>query len=566
MNCNDHVVTSSGSYGIRVMDQVVVKNCEVQNTTSAAFLLQDSAQAIACLATNNEAHGFKLEDNAQAESCRALNNSTLASHYGFTLKNNAQVMNSHVEGSSSGVLAENHSQVTDCTVIGDNPNESNSYGFNLDGHAQIQGGTASGRYYGIWMSTSTTAEGTRVENNRTGLQMYFYSRADSITASNNRTGFIVMGTHGAELWHSTASNNYFGFVMGHIGSSPNVGVVGDCLAIQNQRAFQTSDQATIINSVAVDNRYGFRLGGQSQVLSTQDCENCQFTQSAAIRNERASYQGDFYGPGDGFYLQDEASVGGDRPTLSLQNGDHGFTLLGAASIENVIARNNGGSAILVDAGSDATVAPTVNTGSSFCDSDASDLFFMDDDPENSISISGSFIAESIQGDYQVPEGETLELVECPEAGNTTLTHPEGWGLVSLPVFVDTPQLTDLFPTAIENTLYSFADNGFVPETELTPGAGYFVRFTGPSQSTQPTQSILYTTQEVTEGWNLIGGLSVPVAKENIVDPSGVLILNSLYTLDNGSYQAATELEPGKGYWVRAERPGIISLVGVPALD
>ena len=73
-----------------------------------------------------------------------------------------------------------------------------------------------------------------------------------------------------------------------------------------------------------------------------------------------------------------------------------------------------------------------------------------------------------------------------------------------------------------------------------------VNFTG-----GPIQEL---TLQLSEGWNLISGISVSVPVENIVDSEGLIIEGTIYQFDDG-YSPASVIEPGRAYWVRSSGEG-----------
>jgi len=56
--------------------------------------------------------------------------------------------------------------------------------------------------------------------------------------------------------------------------------------------------------------------------------------------------------------------------------------------------------------------------------------------------------------------------------------------------------------------------------------------------------------QLSEGWNLISGISVSVPVENIIDSGEIIIEGTIYQFDGG-YSPAVVIEPGKAYWVRS---------------
>ena len=67
------------------------------------------------------------------------------------------------------------------------------------------------------------------------------------------------------------------------------------------------------------------------------------------------------------------------------------------------------------------------------------------------------------------------------------------------------------------------------------------------------------TISLNEDWNLISGISTSINISDIQDPDGIIIAGTVYGFALGGYSNAEILEPGKGYWVRANSSGSIIL-------
>ena len=68
------------------------------------------------------------------------------------------------------------------------------------------------------------------------------------------------------------------------------------------------------------------------------------------------------------------------------------------------------------------------------------------------------------------------------------------------------------------------------------------------------------TISLNEGWNLISGISIPLNISDIQDPDGIIISGTVYGFTSGSYYNTGNIEPGKGYWLRANNSGSIILI------
>ena len=115
----------------------------------------------------------------------------------------------------------------------------------------------------------------------------------------------------------------------------------------------------------------------------------------------------------------------------------------------------------------------------------------------------------------------------------------------------------LFPEAIEGTLYRF-DNEYISALYLTPGEGYWLRFTAEGSTVISGFLINELIMNLTEGWNLFSGVSEDVSIFAVVDPDSIIVPGTLYGFNEG-YVETDMLVPGNGYWVRAFEEGEITL-------
>ncbi|HIN96270.1 MAG TPA: T9SS type A sorting domain-containing protein, partial [Candidatus Marinimicrobia bacterium] len=86
---------------------------------------------------------------------------------------------------------------------------------------------------------------------------------------------------------------------------------------------------------------------------------------------------------------------------------------------------------------------------------------------------------------------------------------------------------------------------------------YLLRLSSGGTTDFSGQPINELTLSLTEGWNLISGISTPV-DANVFYSSGLVITGGIYGYD-GSYFNADMINPGMGYWVRANQDGDITL-------
>ncbi len=142
-------------------------------------------------------------------------------------------------------------------------------------------------------------------------------------------------------------------------------------------------------------------------------------------------------------------------------------------------------------------------------------------------------------------------------GGMEISHIADWNLVGLPLIMEDASVMYVFPEAIEGTLFSFSES-YVQEDALSPGTGYCLRFESEGTTILTGTPINSLTLELNEGWNLISGISISVAVNNISDPGEIIIPGTIYKYD-GSYVQAQMIEPGYGYWIRTTESGSITI-------
>ena len=131
----------------------------------------------------------------------------------------------------------------------------------------------------------------------------------------------------------------------------------------------------------------------------------------------------------------------------------------------------------------------------------------------------------------------------------------GWNIVSLPCAVADSFYLSVFPNANPSTLFGW-DGAYVAETHLSPCKGYWLQFPATETVAIGGSHIDSCTIDLIAGWQLIGGPSCTVPVSSINDPGS--ILQQIFKFE-GSYQTATDVEPGKGYWVNASSNGEITI-------
>ena len=141
-------------------------------------------------------------------------------------------------------------------------------------------------------------------------------------------------------------------------------------------------------------------------------------------------------------------------------------------------------------------------------------------------------------------------------------YNSGWNLIGLPVEVNHSGETDLFPNAIDGTLFGF-DGSYNPMNEMMMGHGYWLRFLNEGMETFSGFAYDTLSFQVRDGWNLISGHGKCEPLCGFIDPDDLLVEGSLFEFD-GSYNPVSGIESGHGYWVNASDAGTVEFMPMPS--
>ena len=137
-----------------------------------------------------------------------------------------------------------------------------------------------------------------------------------------------------------------------------------------------------------------------------------------------------------------------------------------------------------------------------------------------------------------------------------VTFDYGWNMIGLPLIPENSSVEFLFPESAENSLFSYSEGGYVEETELILGTGYWLRFNSEGSVFLSGELTEELTLTVNEGWNLISGISFAVNVDEI--ESELIIGGSVFGYD-GEYYEPQFLVPGHAYWLRSSGNGEITI-------
>ncbi len=133
----------------------------------------------------------------------------------------------------------------------------------------------------------------------------------------------------------------------------------------------------------------------------------------------------------------------------------------------------------------------------------------------------------------------------------------GWNLLSLPVDVVNNNYLSLFPNAVPGTLYGYS-NGYFTLSTVSNCTGYWLKFPSAQFVEVCGLDRIDCVENLTSGWNLIGGPNCNVPLNNVLDPGGIIVPGTFYGY-NGGYFNPNSVDGTKAYWIKTTSVGSITI-------
>ncbi|MBI3194941.1 MAG: T9SS type A sorting domain-containing protein [Ignavibacteriae bacterium] len=267
-----------------------------------------------------------------------------------------------------------------------------------------------------------------------------------------------------------------------------------------------------------------------------------------------------------YYFMIRAKGYGYNPPYWNSKPDSGYSVdnLSPMAAQNLVASVQSGTSVLLHWNHNK-VDPDVNfyevhrsTSSGFVPNQGtkigwtSDTIFTDNAPVSGSTNYYRLVTFDIHANQSVPSAQAAATMIV----TTQYTLNDKWNMISVPLTVDDYTMITLYPTALSNAFaYS---NGYYTQATLQNGVGYWLKFSG---NQQVTMTGFYREQDVItvqEGWNMIGSISSSVDVSNITSNPPRLVTSQFFGYNNG-YTSASQIEPGKGYWVKVNQAGTLML-------
>lgn len=152
----------------------------------------------------------------------------------------------------------------------------------------------------------------------------------------------------------------------------------------------------------------------------------------------------------------------------------------------------------------------------------------------------------------------FQFINVNTPQSVSFSTSSGWNLLSVPLNLPNMSKNELFPSATSNAFTFNDDLGYVKHDTLKVTKGYWLKFAAQQQHSFQGLANYVLNIPVVKGWNLIGTTykSVPVSSVT-TSPAGI-IQSPFFEYNNG-YSQATELDKGKGYWVKVKQNGTLTL-------
>ncbi len=134
----------------------------------------------------------------------------------------------------------------------------------------------------------------------------------------------------------------------------------------------------------------------------------------------------------------------------------------------------------------------------------------------------------------------------------------GWNMLSVPLEIFDFRANSVYNNRIPSTSVFTYDNGnYIISDSLTNGIGYWVKYSSSQNINYAGLSKSFIVP-VKAGWNMIGSVDQNLPKSKIYSNPENLIISNFYGYEN-SYHNADTIKSGKGYWVKANLSGTITL-------
>ena len=140
------------------------------------------------------------------------------------------------------------------------------------------------------------------------------------------------------------------------------------------------------------------------------------------------------------------------------------------------------------------------------------------------------------------------------------SYSNRWNMISVPRTVPDYRKTIIYPNPTATSPAYAYQSGYSVKDTLKNGVGYWLKFSGNQTIRYNGVAITEDTVSVVPGWNMIGSITDSVATSSIVQIPASNVNSQYYSYNNG-YSASTQIQGGRGYWVKVNNAGKLVLSG-----
>lgn len=149
-----------------------------------------------------------------------------------------------------------------------------------------------------------------------------------------------------------------------------------------------------------------------------------------------------------------------------------------------------------------------------------------------------------------------------EERSFTINSRDAWSMVSVPYGKPDMHRSVLFPNATSGAFTYVGEVGYTSADLLETGKGYWVKFSPDHiDAVVNGASLAPLTIPVHEGWNMIGSIGASVPVSSVRSSTSGMEVTGFFTFSAmpTGYVASAAIQPGVGYWVKANQDGDLIL-------
>ena len=217
----------------------------------------------------------------------------------------------------------------------------------------------------------------------------------------------------------------------------------------------------------------------------------------------------------------------NAPITEAASWTHQYQIVPSADSNSVISPS---SSVWVNAGNSQTFTYSPNAGYSI-------LNVLVDD--SNVSITGNYTFPD------VTEAHSISVTSTLTPANSLISLSAGWNQVSFTVIPSNPSFSSILNGISGYEVSTWTGTNYTTPTSAVAGQAYWI-FVPTNQTVSITGTSSTTcTVDLQEGWNMIGS----VYGQSIAASSVFSGYYQLVTWTGTSYQTATTIDDGQGYWV-----------------